>query len=397
VNPQSATTEVAGRKSEPAVLHGRWLLVARATWGALATLAIGLFVASVPVAYARYGTLCEGVQCDYFQLSPEGAKVLQGWNLSIDFYAAYNIAFDIVYALGFWVTGVTLFWRRSAARMVLCASIAFVTFGARNPLDALADAYPGWALPVEIVYFVGSASFFVLFCVFPDGRFVPGWTRATAAAWIASELLYSFFPNLPFSPQNWPPPIYIIFIMGLLGSLVVAQIYRYRRVSGEKERQQTKWVVFGLAAAIIVLIGVSLIGRIYAPPQVLYEMGGLAIINLSFLLIPLSISVAILHHHLWDIDLIIRRSLVYVPLSAVLTTVFVITDTLLLPRLLRSILGMEDSSLTTVVSGVIIAVLFKPLRSRIEAGVNRLVDWFVGGTRAAARREEDTFISPPSD
>jgi hypothetical protein len=52
-----------------------------------------------------------------------------------------------------------------------------------------------------------------------------------------------------------------------------------------------------------------------------------------------------------------------------------------------------------VVSGVIIAVLFKPLRSRIDAGVGKLVDWFVGSgeTRAVAPQEEDTFIPPPSD
>jgi hypothetical protein len=364
---------------------------------------LGLFVASVPVAYARYGTLCEGVQCDFFQLSPEDVKVLKGWGLSIDFYAVYNVAFDIVYALGFWVAGVTLVWRRDA-RMALFASIAFVTFGALSPLDALADAYPGWALPVAFVFFVGSVSFFVLFYVFPDGRLVPGWTRATVAAWIFYQLLYYFFPNSPFGPQNLPPPINIALLTGFFGSLMLAQTYRYVRVSCPDERQQAKWVIFGLAAAITVLVGVSLIGRIYAPPQVLYELVGLTVINLSFLLIPLSIVVAILHHRLWDIDLIIRRSLVYVPLSAVLTTVFVISETLLLPPLARSILGVEDSSLTTVVSGVITAVLFKPLRSRIDSGANRLVDWFVGGGGreedtfiSPPRREEDTFIRPPSD
>jgi hypothetical protein len=387
VNPQRATTKVAGRKSAPAtVLHGRRLLIARATWVALATLSLGLFVASVPFAYAQYGTLCEGVQCNYFQLSPEDAKVLDGWGLSIDLYAAYNIAFDIAYALGFWVTGVTLFWKRSDARIVLFASIAFVTFGARNPLEALVDAYPGWALPVAVVYFVGSATFFLLFCVFPDGRFVPGWTRATAAAWIASELLYNFFPNLPFSPGNWPPPIYIAFFIGLIGSLVVAQTYRYRRVSGPVERQQTKWVVFGLAAAIIVLVGVSLIGRIYAPPQVLYELVGITIISLSFLLIPLSIAVAILHHRLWDIDLIIRRSLVIGPLLTILTVVFELANLLLLPVVFQFIPALDDSSsINTVLSVVIVVAVFKPLHARLDAGVNRVVDWLVVGRKQSRR------------
>src|SRR5215211_6895310 len=195
-------TEGAGRESAPTtVLRGRRLLVARATWVALATLTLGLFVASVPFAYARYATLCEGAQCGYFQLSPEGAKLLEGWGLSIDFYAAYNIACDIAQALGFWVVGVTLFWRRSDARMVLFASIAFVTWGAQNTLRALADASAAWDLPVALVIFVGEASFFVFFCVFPDGRFVPRWTRWAAVGAITYWLLVAFFPDSsPLSP-----------------------------------------------------------------------------------------------------------------------------------------------------------------------------------------------------
>jgi hypothetical protein len=371
-------------------LHGRRLLVARATWVALATLCVGLFVASVPVGYARYVTLCEGVQCDFFQLSPEDARVLEGWNLSIDFYAIYIVAIDIVSALGFWVAGVILFWRRSDGRMALFASIAFVACGALGPLDALADAYPGWALPVAFVYFVGSASFFVFFYVFPDGRFVPGWTRATLAAWMFYLLLYYFFPNSPFGPGNWPPPINTALLMGFFGSLVLAQTYRYKRVSNPVERQQTKWVVFGLAAAITMLVGVSLIGRIYAPPQALYKLVGLAIINLSFLLIPLSIFVAVLHHRLWDIDLIIKRSLVIGPLLTILTVVFELATQLLLPYIFQFIPALEDSSsINTVLSVVIVVALFKPLHARLDAVVNRVVDRLVGGhqqSRRLARR-----------
>jgi hypothetical protein len=394
VNPERATSEVAGRRSTPAsALHGRRLLVARATWVALATLSLGLFVASIPVAYARYGTLCEGVQCDFFQLSPEDARVLERWNLSIDFYAVYNVAFDIVSTLGFWVAGVTLFWRRSDARMTLFASIAFVTFGALGPLDALADAYAGWALPVAFVYFVGSASFFVLFYVFPDGRFVPGWTRATVAAWMFYLLLYYFFPNSPFSPGSWPSPINIALLTGFFASLVLAQTYRYRRVSNPVERQQTKWVVFGLAAAITVLVGASLIGIYTRPPKVLYELVGVTTISLSFLLIPFSIFVAILHHRLWDIDLIIKRSLIIVPLLTILTVVFELANLLLLPFIFHQFIpALEDSSsssIKTVLSVVIVVVLFKPLHARLDVGVNRLVDWLVGGrqqTRRLARR-----------
>jgi hypothetical protein len=406
MKPRPATNEVANRESpQTTVLRGLRLFVARGAWVALAALSVGLFVASVPTAYSRLHTVCEGARCDPASLSPAGAKALEGLGLSLGSYAAYNAALLISVALGYWLIGVTLFWKRSDDRLVLYASMALMTFGAMQPdtLRGLAEAYPALDLPVALVYFVGEVSFFILFCVFPNGRFVPRWTRWAAAAWIFYQLLRSL-PDAPFTPGNWPLLIHAPLFLGLIGSLVAAQIYRYRRVSGQIARQQTKWVVFGFTVAIVVLVGVILIGWAYhvtrpGSPELFYNSLGALVIALCSLLIPLSISVAILHHRLWDIDLIIRRSLVYVPLSAVLTTVFVITDTLLLPSLVRSILGVEDSSLTTIVSGVIIAVLFKPLRSRIEAGVDRLVDWFVGadGTRASPGRDEDTFITPPSN
>jgi hypothetical protein len=384
MNPQTATTEVASRKSEPVILHGRRLLVARATWVALATLTLGLFVASVPVAYDRYGTLCEGVKCAFLRITPEDAKVLQEWGLSIDFYPRFIISYDIAYAVGYWMIGLTLFWRRSDARMVLFASIALVIFGARNGLLVMMDAYPGWALLFEVVSDVGIASFFVLFCVFPDGHFVPRWTRWAAAAWIAYHLLDYFFPDSPFAPDSWPELINLPLFLGLLGSLVVAQIYRYRRVSGVEERQQTKWVVFGLAAAIFVLIVVGLVGRIYAVPPLLYWLVSVPTISLSFLLIPLSIGVAILRHHLWDIDLIIRRSLVIGPLLTILTVVFELATQLLLPFIFQFIPALDDSSsIKTVVSVLIVVVLFKPLHARLDADVNRVVDWLVGGHRTS--------------
>jgi len=308
-------------------------------------------------------------------------NALEGLHLSIGFYAAYMMSLEIAFVLGFWATAALLFWKRSDDRLVLYASLALVTFGAMQPdtLRWLAEAYPRLDLPVALVYFVGEVSFFILFCVFPDGRFVPRWTRWAAAVWVVYQLLDSFFPDSPVSPLSWPLLIDIPLFIGLLVSLVVAQIYRYRRVSGPVERQQTKWVVFGFAVTIAVVIAISLIDLVFGltrpgTTQVLYYLGGATVIYLSALLIPLSIGFAIRRYRLWDIDFIIKRSVVYGSLTTVLAAVFAITNTLVLPLVVGSILGKEDSSLNAVVSAVIIAVLFEPLRRRINAGVNRLSD-----------------------
>ena len=134
--------------------------------------------------------------------------------------------------------------------------------------------------------------------------------------------------------------------------------------------------------------------------QVFYDLVRSTVVVLSTLLIPLSIGVAILHYHLWDMNLIIKRSLVIGPLATILTVVFELASQLLLPFIFQFVPALDDSpSINTVVSVVIVVALFKPLHARLEAGVNRLVDRLFGGGRTSEslRREEDTFISPPAE
>jgi hypothetical protein len=397
VKPTPTTNEVTSREPpQPTVLRGLRLFVARRAWVALTALSMVLFVASIPVAYARLSTECESSGCSMLRLSSEAKNVLEeGLGLSIGYYALYIVALAISMALGYWLIGVMLFWMRSEERLALYASMALVTFGAMQPdtLGWLVQAAPVLDPPVDLVVFVASVSFFLLFCVFPDGRFVPQWMPWAAVAWIAYQLLGTFFPDSPFGPNNWPPIIDNALLFGLLGALVLAQIHRYRHYrrgvsSEEKARQQTKWVVFGFTVAILVFFGVVLIGGIFdltrpGIPELVYKSVGALVIALCALLIPLSIGVAILRHRLWDIDLIIRRSLIIGPLLTVLTAVFALAEQLLLPFLVQRIPGMEESSsINTVVSVLIVVVLIKPLHNGIEAVVKRLFDRLFGGIAA---------------
>jgi len=405
MNPRPTTDEPAGRKPlPPIVLHGHRLFFARAACVTLSALTVVLFFASIPAAYQQLSTVCEGYAgCVYPRLFPEDATALEGLGGS-EFYAVYHIALALVLALGFWVIGTILFRKSSGQLMALYASIALVTFGTAqaDTLHWLADALPRLELLVNLVYFVGAASFFVLFCVFPDGRFVPRWTRWAAVAWITYWLLDSFFPDSsPISPGNWPLVIDASLFLCLIGSLVVAQIYRYRRVSGPVEKQQTKWVVWGFMVWIAIFVVVQfLITWIFARtqpgiPQVFYDLVKATVIVLSTLLIPVSIGVAILRRRdadsLWDIDLIIKLSLVYSLLAGVLAIVFALAEQLLVPFILQFIPALDDSpAIKTGVSVVIAVAVLKPSHTLIKKGVSKLLDdWLVGGRqqhRRLARR-----------
>jgi hypothetical protein len=395
MNSRGATTREVGREpAQTTVLRGRRLLLARGAWIVVALLTLGLFVASIPFTYEPFLRACENSGCDIAQLSPEAKNALQeGLGLSMGHYAAYTVFLAIVLALGYWLIGGILFRKRSDNLLVLSASMMLVTFGTiqADTLYWLAEAYPVWDLPVALVTFVAEASFFLLFCVFPDGRFVPRWTRWAAAAWIVYWLLVTFFPDSPLSPRSWPALIDASLFLGLLGSLVLAQIYRYRRHSDQTARQKTKWVVWGFTAALAGFIAVQVIGWIFdltrpGIPELFYKSVGNAVITLCALLIPVSIGVAILRYRLWDIDLIIRRSLVIGPLATILTVVFELANQLLLPFIFQFIPALEDSSsIETVASVLIVVVLFKPLHARLDADVNRVVDWLVVGRKQSRR------------
>jgi hypothetical protein len=108
--------------------------------------------------------------------------------------------------------------------------------------------------PVRLIWLLAFLLTIVLLYVFPDGRFVPRWTWLLAAAGVALIVLSPGLPedmlNLPDAPEGasglrWRASI--LAWLGLWGTGVFAQVYRYRRVSGPIQRQQAKWVMFTLS------------------------------------------------------------------------------------------------------------------------------------------------------
>jgi hypothetical protein len=379
-------TPTRGAAQARTILEGRPLQAARAAWIIAAILAVGVSIASVPVTYAEDQVVCTaGDECPYWRLVPEDLEGLRELGLSASFYAAYMLATDVVYLLGFWAIGAVIFWRKSDDRVALFSSIMLVTFGAAIMADPSADIHSVLDLLRTFIGFLGYVSFYAFFYVFPDGRFVPRWTRWPLIVLALYEACLLFAPDdSSLDPAVWPYLLPLVLTLSLFGTMAFAQLYRYLRVSGPAERQKTKWVVLGLTAALAgaiapVLFPVAFPRLIRAGvPNVLYVLTEATVATFSLLLIPLSIGIAILRHHLWDIDLIINRTIVYSCLSAVLTVVFSITDTLL-QSLFFFITGVEQSRVATFASVIVIAVAFQPMRNSIQGGVNRLVGQRIDG------------------
>jgi hypothetical protein len=155
---------------------------------------------------------------------------------------------------------------------------------------------------------------------------------------------------------------------------VVAQIYRYARVSGPVQRQQTKWVVFGLAATSLVILSryvPLLIFPSLSTSSSFYFLISTYVYPVGLLLIPLALGIAILRYRLWDIDILINRTLVYGTLTGLLALLYV-GLVITLQALFKGATGQVGASpVVIVISTLAIAALFQPLRRRIQRIIDR--------------------------
>jgi hypothetical protein len=371
------TISHSSRSAEGTFLHGRRLVLARVVWVAVVGFTLSIFLLSLPAYFAQLQTVCVGVTCvfSYGQLTPGTAQALQNLGLSTGGYAVSILALAIASALVFFGFAALLFWRRSDDGMALFVSLFLVLIGVNLSVQAQAtlatNVQTAWYWLHTVLIGLGWVSLSLLLSLFPDGRFVPRWTRPLAVFVVASNL---FLDASPVPISTFPPWMLSAIFLINGGSGVVAQIYRYVRVSGPVQRQQTKWVVFGLAATSVVILGRDvplLLFPAVSASSVPYFLLSTYAYPLGLLLIPLTLGIAILRYQLWDVDALINKALVYGLLTGLLAAMyagFIIG--------LESLIGastgqVANNPLVLVISTLAIAALFQPLRKRLQHSIDR--------------------------
>ncbi|TMC90791.1 MAG: hypothetical protein E6J11_21040 [Chloroflexi bacterium] len=284
-------------------------------------------------------------------------------------------------SLVFLVIGVLIFWRlwgTSHELLGLLTSFIFITIA----LTGITGVFEGESVSpnpfLQVAFTISSISFFVLFpCLaaflltFPNGRFAPRWSWLFILLWLGQFAFFIVADTGIFGSASYSLLAGVVLVTW--GSTLSIQVYRYARVYTYSERQQTKWLVFGLTLGLLLTAGSTIIGNLLpqlsrpdSPYQLLMNnLGGLII----FLPLSLSIGIALLRYRLWNIDIIINRTLVYGTLTVVLTAVYV-GLIIGLQALLRGVIS-QDNGVAIVISTLAIAALFQPLRSRIQKIIDR--------------------------
>ena len=347
----------------------------------LAALSVGLFITSVLVYYLGQHGLRAGV---YEHLISTTA-VVNGYSVLVFHYVSFTGTFAtinivLLTALApLWIAvGLVIFWRRSDDRVALFVALLLVMAGTTfSPTAYVLIGVLGLTSPVGVLITCVQAltwsSMALFFALFPNGRFVPGWTRWVILANLVFQLPLGVPSNWPFSVVRWPPLLFALGIPGLFLPLVFAQLYRYRSISTALERQQTKWIVFGMTLGALADLGSFLPAFVVpaleqpGPAHALYSVFSEASLSL-FLLVPLAIGFAVLRYRLWDIDIIINRTLVYGLLTACVIGLYV-----LVVALLGTLLSALGNLFISLLATGLVAALFHPLRARLQQAVNRLM------------------------
>lgn len=371
VSRQDTTTPHAPtpHTSDPR-LRSTWVVLARGTWISLVVLTLAIFFGSLPVYLTVLQTRCEGSACIYQQLTAGQVQTLQGLGFSLGNYATLQVVSMLLTIAVSLAVSALIVWHRSGDRMAMLVAFWLVTGAPMVELTGVAAISSPWLVPTNCLAFFNVSFQPFVFSLFPSGRFVPRFTRWILVVFFGIDVLVSFFPDEALIPNISDSHLLWLVALSELATVVLVQIYRYRRVSTPLQRQQTKWVVFGIAVQItgFVIGSVLTIIPAFTAPGSLYPLAYSEVGFLFGLFPTLAFGFAILRYRLWDIDVIIKRTLVYGTL-----TVSVIGLYVLVVVGLGSLIQTQGNLLLSLLATGLIAVLFQPARARLQQGVNHVL------------------------
>ncbi len=366
-----AEKEMSSQTELPTQSRGTWRTLAHLFWLVLVVAQIALWAVGQTVRILNPYPDCLRQICDPMEFGAQDLTVIRAMDWSPAIVTLILNGGEIALGLAFFALAIIIFARRRSEWIALLVAYVLVFLGAllfTSANDALGRVDSLRVLPLDFLFGLGLTAFVMLLFVFPSGRFVPRWS----VVFLVPTLPIALVTNYVTAPGVQDLALAAI-VMTIPAVGLAMQIYRYRRVSNALERQQTKWVVFGFSSAIA-LMAVWLFSLANfpanqpSPARVTAALIITPVIGVLGTLLPLSIAISILRYRLWDIDIIIRRTLIYSILTGLLGLTY-FGGIIVLQNLFTAVTG-QQSAAAVVVSTLIIAALFFPLRNRVQAFID---------------------------
>ena len=328
----------------------------------LLVLAIAALAAAIPALYQRLAAPPDGVR-----------EALAAHGIPVGAYAAYLTGIQLIFGITCVGVAALLLLRAGSRPMAVLAVLLLALLGAANPptLTALTEQYPLLAMPAWLAQTLLMIAVVLFLALFPDGRPAPRWVRPWLVAWVAATVITAPMSRHSFSE---PSPVAAVLVLGGMIAGGAIQMYRFARISTWRERQQSKWVVLGIVAAVLGQLAGALLASIPSPLTSAEAAGtpfdavSVTVVTTGYLCLPIAIGIAVAQARLWDIDLLISRTLLYGAL-----TVSVVGLYALVVVGSGALFATGDNLFISLLATGLVAVLFQPLRERLQRGVNHLL------------------------
>lgn len=380
------------------------MFLARVGWAVYLGLVLWLMIYSIP--YADLSLRFDQVISDSYNLFHD--------RVALSAYLRYFVAIQYAISLFFIGIGCVIFIRKSSDRVALVSSLGLIGLPymayfsdlvyRTNPVGTmgrLLNLAEGTASMVSIL------ALSLMLLIFPDGIIMPVWVSRTMRVFfipvIFSIGLTGFNETSLITPVgpvelgqlSWQLLVLGIYPITVLG--LFSQIFKYVRISSSLQRQQTKWVFFSLMIAVFWVV-FTIADVASGLPHELRGFFALFVVIMNLLVfgfVPLAFSISIFRYRLYDIDLIIRRTLQYGLLTGLLAGIYFVA-VIALQESLGALTGGNDSSLVLISSTLAIVALFNPLRTRVQNFIDRRfyrakydAEKVLAGFAASARDEVD--------
>jgi hypothetical protein len=346
------------------VLHTGWPLVA--------ALILALSILAIPAAYAQLRVPCLE-HCTNSRATPQIAAAVTAAGYSLELYAAYVIALCLLVLATCVIVGGLLYRVRAKSPLTLTGAYGLLLFPlSSTPLAKFFEGESPVGPLVAALEVVGVTASMWFFLTFPDGRFVPRWTRWVLFIYLLGTIprRLGLWPGLALSVEG---PGFVLIFAVLFGSWA----YRYRSSVNPKHRRQIRWAIFGFIASFTGFLlalgfgGLSISGALPIEVAPLALLAAFGVVYLSLASVPVWLAVAILRHRLYDIDLLIKRTVVYSATSAAIAATF-FAGIVALQAALQPL--TSGSELSVAASTLVSFALFQPIRRRIQGAVDRRFD-----------------------
>jgi signal transduction histidine kinase len=341
----------------------------KTAWSALSLFGTVMLAVTLPETWRTLTTVCQ-TNCTRLQPTELGLATLSRFGLGVEFYAAITLLTNLLVPLSVMTVMGLLLWRKPFHPVVVYLGFGGVAVSLATSLTSYAETHAWFTFPMHVLWVVTGIGHYWGLLTFPDGKFVPSWNRYIAY-FLAGASFLVFVPSITHLGNFGETPVNESLWLVTVFTFISLTM-RYLRSSDAKTKQQIKWILYCIVVFVVVFVAHLILYDAAPKSWVVRGAPGDLLMMLAMnglnILFYFCLGMLVYFYSLFDINLVIKRTLVYGGLTLGIALLYVIFIAV------AGILTLDYNNLfVSLLATGVIALAFQSLRERLQRGVNRLL------------------------